>query len=393
MTMCSLTRFCIAGIVLLFGAACTPAMTSPGTDGGSVDGSADGGEIGQHQPLPVIPNQGGKTLSALQLVTITFSADPNRAQDEAFGDFVVGSSWLKTVSADFGLQSATHLKKVQLTQNPGATVTDAQIQSLLASQIQNGTLPSGDQVLYLLYYPPGTTVQSVFDGADTCTDMGGGEMIGGYHWEGKNGATPFSYSVVPTCHNESLADIQSSASHELMEAATDPLPNTRPAWVITDTSNPWTFLDGEVADFCEGYDTTEGGYTLTRIWSNTAANAGDRDPCIPAPPVPYYNVTTTPSTVQTIAAGQSVTFEIEAWASAQVPPWMLSASALGGGLAAGSFKPQLSLDVDSIGPGQTAHLTVTVPSGTASQSSALIFIGSSASRTGYNFWPVAVIAK
>jgi hypothetical protein len=390
-------RFCIVGIALLFGAGCTPAMTSNGIggggggDGGGSDGggSDGGGEIGHHEPLPLVPNQGGKTLSALQLVTITFSADPNSSQDAGFGDFVVGSSWLKTVGADYGLQSATHVKKVQLTQNAGATVTDAQIQSLIASQIQNGTLPSGDQVLYLIYYPPGTTVQSAFNGADTCVDLGGGEMIGGYHWEGKHGVTPFSYSVVPTCKNESLADIQSSASHELMEGTTDPLPYSSPAWVLADMNNPWSYLDGEVGDFCEGYDTTESGYRLTRIWSNTAAKAGDRDPCIPAPSTPYYNVTATPSTVQTIAPGQSVTLELEAWASVQVPPWMLSASTLGGG----SFMPQLSLDVSSIGPGQTAHLTVTVPSGTASQSSALIFVGSRASKTEYNYWPLVVSAK
>jgi hypothetical protein len=346
-----------------------------------------------HGPLPVVPNQGGKTLPALQLVTITFAADPNSAQDAAFGDFVVGSNWLKTVGADYGLQSATHVKKVQLTQTAGATVTDAQIQSLIAAQIKNGTLPSGDQLLYLIYYPPGTTVKSAFNGADTCTDLGGGEQIGGYHWEGKNGATAFSYSVVPTCKNETLADIQSSASHELMEGATDPLPNTSTGWALSDMNDPWSYLDGEVGDFCEGYDTTEGGYRLTRIWSNTAAMAGDRDPCIPAPAVPYYNVTATPATVQTIAAGQSVTFELDAWASTQVPAWMLTANALTGGLSAGSYTPQLALDVNQIGPGQTAHLTVTVPSGTASMASALIFVNSSASTTGYNYWPLVVIAK
>jgi hypothetical protein len=380
-------------LILFVGVGCsdaTPNGDDAGSDGGAVDLA---GPIGEHEPLPLVPNQGGKTLTALQLVTLTFSTDPNSAQDEAFGDFVVGSTWLKTVSADYGLQSATHLKKMQLTQTVGATVTDAQVQALIAGLLSSGMLPSGDQVLYLIYYPPGTKVKSVFNGADTCANLGGGETIGGYHWEGKNGTTPFAYAVVPTCANESLKNIQSSASHELLEAATDPLPSSSTGWALTDPNNPWTFLDGEVADFCEGYDTTEGGYTLTRSWSNTVAQAGTGDPCIPAPATPYYNVTATPTTVQTIAAGQSVTFELKAWSSEQVAPWTLSASALTGGLSAGSFSPQLSLDTTTIGAGQSAHLTVTVPAGTASQASALIFVGSSASPSEYNFWPIAVVAQ
>src|SRR5256885_1197863 len=83
---------------------------------------------------------------------------------DASGDSIVGSAWLKTVGADYGLKSATHAKKVTLTQTAAATVKDADVQALVASKIQDGTLPSGNQALYLVYYPPGTVVQSPFGG-------------------------------------------------------------------------------------------------------------------------------------------------------------------------------------------------------------------------------------
>jgi hypothetical protein len=355
-----------------------------GSDGGGAGGGGGSG-IGPHEPMPIIPNQGGPTLSAPQLVTITFAADPNSAKDGAFGDFVVGSTWLKTVGADYGVQSATQVKKVVLTQSAAATVKDAAIQSLIASKITDGTLPSGAQVLYLIYYPPGTVVQSAFGGADTCASIGTA-TIGGYHWEGKSGATPFAYAVVPTCKNEALADIQASASHELIEAATDPFPSTKPAWVLTDATNPWSSLDGEVGDFCELLITSEGGYSLQQIWSNGAAKANDRDPCIPSPSTPFYNATATPATVQAVAAGQSFTFEIKGWSSAPVAPWMLSSS-LGGG---GSFDPKPMLDVTTLQNGQSAHLAISVPAGTASNASALIFVTSSRSLTDFSIWPVVV---
>jgi hypothetical protein len=361
-----------------------------GAGGGGVGGGGSGFAVGPHEPMPVIPNQGGPTLSSPQLVTITFAADPNSAKDGAFGDFVVGSTWLEIVGADYGITAATHVKNVVLTQTAAATVKDSDIQALVASKIQDGTLPSATGALYLIYYPPGSVVQSAFGGADTCTTVGS-SAIGGYHWEGKSGATPFPYAVVPTCKNEALADIQASASHELVEAATDPFPSTKPAWVLTDATNPWSALDGEVADFCELLTTTEGGYSLQQIWSNSAAKANDRDPCIPSPSTPFYNATATPAAAQMVAAGQSVTLEIKGWSSAAVAPWMLSADSISSSLDPTSFDPKPMLDATTLQNGQTAHLTVSVPAGTASKASAMIFVTSSRSLTDFSSWPVVVI--
>jgi len=358
--------------------------------GGAGGGGGTSGGIGPHEPMPVIPNLGGPTLAPLSLVTITFSADPNSTADGAFGDFLVGSMWLATVGADYGITSATHVKKVVLADTAAKTVSDSDIQTLLAGKIKDGTLPSAASTLYLIYYPPGTVVQSAFGGADTCVSVGNA-AIGGYHWEGRNGTTPFPYAVVPTCANEALADIQASASHEIMEGATDPFPSSNPAWVLTDATNPWSTLDGETADFCELLTTTEGGFSLQQVWSNSAAKANDRDPCIPAPSEPFYNATATPGKVQSVAAGQSFTFDVKGWSSAPTSPWMISADAISSPLAGGaSFDPKPMLDATMMQNGQTAHLTVTVPAGTRSKASAMIFLTSSRSLTDFSIWPVVV---
>ena len=51
------------------------------------------------------------------------------------------------------------------------------------------------------------------------------------------------------CHRDRLRR-RDLASHEFVEGATDPFPYTDVAYGITDPSNPWVFLDGEVADLC-----------------------------------------------------------------------------------------------------------------------------------------------
>src|SRR5207249_3243673 len=134
------------------------------------------------------------------------------------------------------------------------------------------------------------------------------------------------YAVVPACSSgaNALAYVEVGASHELIEAATDPLPLTDPEWALIDPANPWTVLAGEVADFCEIVSyVQDSGYVLQRSWSNAAARAGT-DPCVPAPSRPFYDTSTTPSTVQHVAAGASVTFTLRGFSEAPTADWTLS---------------------------------------------------------------------
>ncbi len=84
----------------------------------------------------------------------------------------------------------------------------------------------------------------------------------------------------------SLQERTVDLSHELIEAATDPLPSSNPAYVQEDNADiVWTLVtDGEVADMCEFNDDANvvppgGTYMIQRTWSNAAAARGTTRAC------------------------------------------------------------------------------------------------------------------
>lgn len=382
----------------------------PGKDAASQEaGDADAGFVeAPHAALPQVPSNGGPVVAAPKLVTITFAGYGEDATMKSFADWIAGSSWLTQVGHDYGVGSAVHAAHVVLQMTAPTTPSDLDTQALIEQKIGDGTLPSAFDVdggvdggtgvdagagaaggyVYVLFYPQGTTAGSFLGGPDTCADLGGGQYIGGYHWETQSGAYHVPYAVVPTCSDasgvEGAADLEASASHEIIEASTDPFPYTDTGYALTDPNNPWTYTDGEVADLCEGQTVQQGGFTVQRIWSNSAAAAGTA-PCIPAPAEGFYDVSPAPNTTQTVAAGSSVTFTLTGFSTAPLPPWSLQALA-----GPGTFVPTLELSASTIGNGQTATLKVTVPTTAAAQGYAAVFVSSSRSPADFNYWPVAI---
>jgi hypothetical protein len=365
---------------------------------------ADAGFVeAPHAALPQVPNNGGPIVASPKIVTITFAGYSEDATMKSFGDWIAGSSWLAQVGHDYGVGTGTHAAHVVLQMTAPTSPTDLDTQALIEQKIGDGTLPSafdvdggstdagagvaGDYV-YVIFYPQGTTAGSFLAGPSTCADLGGGEFIGGYHWETQSGAYHVPYAVIPTCSDasgvERASDIEASASHEIIEASTDPFPYTSTAYALTDLSDPWTFTDGEVADLCEGQTLQQNGFTVQRVWSNAAAAAGTA-PCIPAPAGGFYDVSPSPDTTQTVAAGSSVTFTLTGFSTAPLPPWSLQAFA-----EQGAFVPTLQLSASTIGNGQTATLKVSVPSTAASQSYASVIVSCSRAPGDFNYWPVAV---
>jgi hypothetical protein len=134
--------------------------------------------------------------------------------------------------------------------------------------------------------------------------MGGGTSCNdfyGYHGDFQLGTSSqyVTYSVVARCPPfpgaSAIDSLTSIASHELVEAATDPLAIDNPAYLSPDTDHEaWGIpAGGEVGDMCEGYGNVfytpaDVPYLVQRTWSNKAAAAGS-DPCQPAGLMPYYN--------------------------------------------------------------------------------------------------------
>lgn len=359
--------------------------------------------VAPHGPLPIVTDQGGRRMHHPQLVVITYADDVDRAAHEGLTRWAATSDWLATVGGEYGIDGATLLGVVERTDRAPSSITDEQIAATIRNGIANGTMPvpAGgvlDDALYILHFPPGTTITDDLVGR-SC------ETFGGYHNESQTAdGRLFAYAVVPSCPSASpdlsdLANEQVATTHEIFEAATDPLPFTAPGWAFGTTLadySPWLFAGAELADLCEyrlgpAAYYREGGFTVTRIWSNAAARRGDVDPCVPWDGAPYGTVTPAPGTVQFAAPGSTVTFDLAAWSTASMPSFQIGAFASSQG--AGTFMADVFLDRSSVVNGDHATLTVTVPFDAQSQDYGLVYILVNDVNGNVDYVPVVVVAS
>jgi hypothetical protein len=174
--------------------------------------------------------------------------------------------------------------------------------------------------------------------------------------------------------------LTSIASHELVEAVTDPLPFSSPAFQYPDLGDiawlTFTGAGGEIMDLCERnkgafFQPAGLSFFVQRGWSNVAA-AASHDPCQPEPAGEVYfnSVGVLPSTILsggpsittravTLSVGQSKTIEVDLYSDRPTAgPWTVQAQdsqALAGGLPVLSF----AWDASSGQNGQKLHLTIT----------------------------------
>ena len=107
------------------------------------------------------------------------------------------------------------------------------------------------------------------------------------------------YAVIPRCPGPlaTIDEVTVAASHEIIEMATDPMPQSAPAFSGPDVDHlVWGNVSGgdEVGDLCnyaEGPTSIDvrrvDGFMVQRTWSNAAAEA-NRDPCVPPVSAPYF---------------------------------------------------------------------------------------------------------
>jgi hypothetical protein len=148
-----------------------------------------------------------------------------------------------------------------------------------------------------MFVVPQGSITTFPNGATCCSEFAG------YHYEVTTSAQEtVPYAVICSCPAAlglSLTPLQArttAISHELVEAATDPFPNTNPAYLGVDQANiVWTLVTGgELADMCimnsdENFVPPDSTYMVQRSWSNAAAKLS-QNPCVPHRTMaPYFN--------------------------------------------------------------------------------------------------------
>jgi hypothetical protein len=343
------------------------------------------------QPFPQVSPNSGTIFANPQLVTLTWADDPLATHLEAFGDFVVGSNWLKAWGPEYGVKGATHVQKYRFAAVANKTIDEAtvltDIKNLAMAQTLAMPSSTNNQLLYLIYVPKSYTFTSM-----GMTGVCGNSGALGYHAYDKLGGTNFAYAVNGNCGG-SLGEVTSTAAHEIAEAATDPITdNTAPGWSLAvDNTSHWIGQNGdEIGDLCQ-YDAniTEGAYQLQRIFSNTAATQG-ASPCIPIPPGEvFFDVSAAPAPL-TVPVGTTASYTLGGWTDASsMSDWQLSAFACD----SADFDPMASFSKSTIGNQKTVTVTLTVPLTAKSGQIGCSMVFSGPSQKAQNYWPVSVIVQ
>ena len=334
----------------------TPPPSAGGTDAGAVSpGTGDdsgvtdsGGSVqdsapppppfvpAPHPAFPLLVTSGGPILTSPQVLPVFFSNYDITAkmtqlvQGLPTATLANGDPYWSASVGEYGVGALTVLPAVTVAQSAPTTDTDP----VAFIQGQLGTAPFKDvtpSTIIAVFYPSTTPL------AGSCAATTPG--YGGYHDAFANGANQQPYAVMAECANfgpitNAVDMVSVAASHEIIEAATDPYPSSKPAYVGLDLG-PAGFAMGEFlqgnaenGDMCAinagfGRGPTTFPFLLQRGWSNKAAKAGNLDPCSPdirpaqpfvgAYPVMPDTVTITgasgPGVV--IPVGQSKTVEVD----------------------------------------------------------------------------------
>lgn len=302
--------------------------------------------------FPSLVDHGGERLVDVHLVTITYPNDPLAHQADAFDDFVLRSDWLRAVGGEYGVRGGRHVASVRIDHDAPAAMTAADLFADLQTAIQRVGGPrtkDGERLLFLVYLPASTSLDAGL--GTSCVDYGG------YHSWLSDG-TP--YAVIADCGEGAKRSI--TASHEIIEAATDPhLDALYVDGKDGDREDPWYWWDAtEVGDMCEFVigPVEEGGYELQRSWSQAAASEARPDPCVPVPPGDVWaDLDTDPHHVLHAHPGDHLDVALRAWSSRPSDPWTIDLILN----TESEFAPAMSISRSQYFDGDTGVLSLDVP--------------------------------
>jgi hypothetical protein len=379
------------------GGATTTGSTTTSTTDSTTTTTTTGPDIGQpsdkypapHPAFPKVVDYGGPTLATPKVQPIFFSNDDPSyvAKTTDFTTKVGATKYWAATTSEYGVGPLEQLPPVQLMETATGTIDDAGIQAWLAGKLNANDpqfAPPDDNTIYAIIYPAGFVITE--GGQQSC------QAFGGYHsnlaLDAAHNMQDVPYIVLPRCADfggiKGIDAVTAALSHELIEAVTDPLPMSNPAYATTDNAHVYwvrALGGGEVGDMCAqnpGAFTKfdEIPYMVQRSWSNQAAAQG-HDPC--QPPVdgqPYFNAA--PVMTDTIAysvfgqtvnvkgvkipVGQSKTIEVDLFSDGPTNgPFSVHADDFAQ-LMGQQPHLEFAFDASEGQNGQKLHMTITVDS-------------------------------
>lgn len=245
----------------------------------------------------------GWVLNKPQLHNLLWDSDwdvhntVSKAQIHTFSKKLAGGTWISH-AAGYGIKSLalveTRTPGGACAKRPGSTVSTVAVLGWVSCMILPGTgvklpvprLPVSND-LYVVYLPKGTriidnltlpsvTVLGRTIGGQTIVNRSSCDDYGAYHAFSLYLGGLYPIAIVPADCASSLDDLTRAASHEIIEAATDPIPGA--GWIDTSIPNAAPayrrLSEGEVADICSSAgavpasSVTRGGFQVAAYWSN-----------------------------------------------------------------------------------------------------------------------------
>jgi hypothetical protein len=361
-----------------------------------------------HPPLPRLTNAtGGPVLTTPNIHLIVYPGNPNEAALSTFAQRLAASTYWAETTEEYGVGALSYAGTTVLAgETPPDRITSVEIQTWMGQKLRSGAFGAPDpQAIYTIVYPATTRIEQpnpvnpIFGPAASCSNFRGYHNNVGVALTDAGASTNFAYAVLATC-TSSLDDLTEVASHEWVEASTDP--EVTENGLFTTSAGPdaayysadpdhavWNILalGGEAGDLCEPerpeavYTPLDVGNAVQRTWSNRLA-AASHDPC--APPIaglPFFDsapvldetVTFTSGPTGTITTkgvtipvGQSRTIEVDLFSDGPTSgPWTVTAEdLLNRNYASYGLTNTLAFQWDRTQGtnGERLHLTITVTS-------------------------------
>ena len=312
-------------------------------------------------------------LVAPKVVPIFFANDALEGLVEDLLAKLPASPYWAALEAEYGVGPLTVSPSIVLSDAPPQSATQDDVAAFIASKLASDpSWPAPTpQTIYFVYYP--ITTALTLGSSIGCADFLG------YHYYGQTTTSqPFVFAVQGRCAKGTFNqtdDATQNTTHELVEAATDPLLGS---YLGQDAPHAvWSRFPGaEIGDLCEfeslSFQRMIGFDLVSRFWSNSAAAAG-HDPCAPSIPLSYFNsvpvlpdqipITIFSGTVVTngvaVPLGTSKTIDVQLFSDAPTGDWNVEADDATNYVSANAGELALSWNKTSGNNGDTLQLTIT----------------------------------